>query len=62
MSVCPLTECPQAERVADLRAWANSRINHCRSKEDAPGFEVVRAQIESERRTLEAVLRILDRE
>ncbi len=55
-----------SERVAELRAWANSRIGWCQREEQkfqadtngANGYAATEAAIE--RRSLEAVLRILD--
>jgi hypothetical protein len=48
-----------ADRVDELRAWARSRINQCLADEQHFGEEL-RAIAAQERRTLLAVLRILD--
>lgn len=51
------------DRVSDVRAWARSRIAHCRDVEarfDTRSQSIVEAW--TERRALEAVLRMLDGE
>lgn len=59
-------------RVCELRAWANSRIAHCRKEElkfgrridgrGGNGATQVAIEAATERRALQAVLRILDGE
>lgn len=52
-----------ADRADELRAWARSRIGHCRDVEarfDSRSQSMIEAA--TERRALQAVLRILDGE
>lgn len=48
-------------RCINLRCWARSRIDHCRSEEEKHRPTRIIA-FETERRALEAVLRLLDGE
>ena len=48
-----------AERVADLVAWARSRIVHCRQQEAKFGSGDVSIEASVERRALQAVLAML---
>ncbi len=43
----------QDDRAIEMRTWAQSRINHCASQDQT-------TDVTTERRTLEAVLRMLD--
>jgi hypothetical protein len=45
--------------VDDLVAWAESRIEHCRREEAKFGYGNIAIQAAQERRTLQAVLRML---
>jgi hypothetical protein len=63
---CPgCGECKAASCSRYLYAWANSRIRYCRAQEaklDYPGcsyIPILLVEAAQERRTLEAVLRIL---
>jgi hypothetical protein len=47
------------DRVDDLVAWAESRIEHCRREEAKFGYGNIAIQAAQERRTLQAVLRML---
>lgn len=49
-----------SDRVADLRAWAIERIEQCRREERKFGANNIAIEAASERRALQAVLRILD--
>lgn len=49
-----------AARVSELRAWAGSRIRHCREQEAKFGAGSVSIEASVERRALQAVLGILD--
>jgi hypothetical protein len=49
-----------AERVADLVAWARSRIVHCRQQEAKFGSGDVAIEASVERRALQAVLAMLE--
>jgi hypothetical protein len=51
-----------SERVAELRAWANSRIAHCREQERKFGAGSIAIEASTERRALQAALSILDAE
>lgn len=49
------------DRVAELRAWALSRIEWCRGEENRLGVNGIGIyEAAQERRTLQAVLRMLD--
>lgn len=50
------------ERVGELRAWANSRIEWCRREEQKFGAGNIGIEAATERRALQAVLRILNGE
>ncbi len=50
------------DRVDELVVWARSRIEHCRREEQKFGAGSVAIDASQERRTLEAVLRILHQE
>jgi hypothetical protein len=49
-----------ADRVIELRAWANNRIEECRRQEQKFGAGTVSIEAAQERMTLQAVLRILE--
>jgi hypothetical protein len=50
------------DRVAELRAWAQNRIDWCRYEERKFGASSAAIEAATERRSLQAVLRILDGE
>lgn len=47
------------ERAYELRGWALNRIAHCRREEEKFGASGVAIDASTERRALQAVLRIL---
>jgi hypothetical protein len=54
---------PLIERVVELRLWAVNRIEWCRGEEQRLGVNGIGIyEAAQERRTLQAVLRILDDE
>ena len=50
------------ERAADLRAWAERRIEWCRRDEAKFGYGNIAIEAATERRALETALRILNGE